>query len=111
MSLFSVFRRRANNQPVSGFCKKYKALRISIFVENTKQAQSKILTNELLPLIERIRTENLILTGWIEFLKNPYRISPPKLLKTDTDKPFSTKIYLNMKEYFDQFTLAEEAVL
>ncbi len=73
--------------------------------------QSKILTNELLPLIERIRTENLILTGWIEFLKNPYRISPPRLLKTDTDKPFSTKIYLNTKEYFGRFTLAEEAVL
>jgi hypothetical protein len=31
--------------------------------------QSKLLTNELLPLIERIRTESLILTGWIEFLK------------------------------------------
>jgi hypothetical protein len=73
--------------------------------------QSKILTNELLPLIERIRTENLILTGWIEFLKNPYKISPPKLLKTDSDKPFSTKIYLNTKEYFEQFTKAEEAVI
>jgi hypothetical protein len=73
--------------------------------------QSKILTNELLPLIERIRTENLILTGWIEFLKNPYKISSPKLLRTDTDKPFSTKIYLNTKEYFEQFTLAEEAVI
>jgi len=73
--------------------------------------QSKILTNELLPLIERIRTENLILTGWIEFLKQPYKIPPPKLLKTETDKPFSTKIYLNTKEYFEQFTQAEEAIL
>jgi len=73
--------------------------------------QSKLLTNELLPLIERIRTENLILTGWIEFLKNPYKISPPKLLRTDTGKPFSTKIYLNTKEYFEQFILAEEAVI
>jgi len=73
--------------------------------------QSKILTNELLPLIERIRTENLILTGWIEFLKNPYKVVPPKLLKTDTDKPFSTKIYLNTKEYFEQFTHAEEAII
>ncbi len=73
--------------------------------------QSKILTNELLPLIERIRTENLILTGWIEFLKNPYKIVPPKLLKTDTDKPYSSKIYLNTKEYFEQFTHAEEAII
>jgi hypothetical protein len=35
--------------------------------------QSKLLTNELLPLIERIRTESIILTGWIEFLKQPYK--------------------------------------
>ena len=73
--------------------------------------QSKILTNELLPLIERIRTENLILTGWIEFLKNPYKIVPPKFLKTDIDKPYSNKIYLNTKEYFEQFTHAEEATI
>lgn len=73
--------------------------------------QSKILTNELLPLIERIRTENLILTGWIEFLKNPYKVVPPKFLKTDTDKPYSDKIYLNTKEYFEQFTNAEEAII
>lgn len=73
--------------------------------------QSKILTNELLPLIERIRTENLILTGWIEFLKNPYKIIPPKLLKTDTDKPYSNKIYFNTKEYFEQFTHVEEAII
>lgn len=73
--------------------------------------QSKILTNELLPLIERIRTENLILTGWIEFLKNPYKVLLPKFLKTDMDKPYSTKIYLNTKEYFEQFTHAEEAII
>jgi hypothetical protein len=73
--------------------------------------QSKILTNELLPLIERIRTEKIILTGWIEFLKQPYKITSPQLLKTDTDKPFSAKIYLNTKEYFEQFTQAEEAVI
>ncbi|MFY8190006.1 MAG: hypothetical protein ACOVK9_03500, partial [Bacteroidia bacterium] len=35
--------------------------------------QSKLLSNELLPLIERIRTESIILTGWIEFLKAPQK--------------------------------------
>lgn len=73
--------------------------------------QSKILTNELLPLIERIRTENVILTGWIEFLKIPHKVVPPKLLKIDIDKPYSTKIYLNTKEYFEEFTMAEKAVI
>jgi hypothetical protein len=73
--------------------------------------QSKVLTNDLLPLIDRIRTESIILTGWIEFLKNPYKIIPPKFLKTDTDKPYSDKIYLNTKEYFEQFTLADNAIV
>lgn len=73
--------------------------------------QSKVLTNELLPLIERVRTENLILTGWIEFLKNPYKIEAPKLLKAEVDKPYSPEIYLNTKEYFEQFISFEEATI
>ncbi|HWY98232.1 MAG TPA: hypothetical protein VNY36_04005 [Bacteroidia bacterium] len=73
--------------------------------------QSKILTNELLPLIERIRTESLILTGWIEFLKNPYKVTPPRLLKTDKDSPYSNKIYLNSIEYFEQFMVADDAII
>ncbi len=73
--------------------------------------QSKILTNELLPLIERIRTESMILTGWIEFLKNPYKVTPPKFLKTDKDSPYSNKIYLNTIEYFEQFSVADEAII
>lgn len=73
--------------------------------------QSKLLTNELLPLIERIRTESLILTGWIEFLKNPYKIETPKILKIDSNKPFSNKIYLNTKEYFEQFMNPKQAII
>ena len=73
--------------------------------------QSKILTNELLPLIDRIRTENLILTGWIEFLKNPDSVTPPQLYKTNIEKPYSSKIYLNTKEYFEQFINPLEAFI
>jgi len=73
--------------------------------------QSKILTNELLPLIERIRTESQILTGWIEFLKNPYKVNPPRLLKTELDSPYSNKIYLNSFEYFEQFTVSDDAII
>jgi hypothetical protein len=73
--------------------------------------QSKILTNELLPLIERIKTESQILTGWIEFLKNPYKATPPNLFKTDRNNPYSEKIYLNTKEYFEQFISDDDAVI
>jgi hypothetical protein len=73
--------------------------------------QSKLLTNELLPLIERIRTESLILTGWIEFLRSSDKVSPPSLLKTRNDNPYSTRAYLNAKEYFEQFITQEDAVI
>jgi hypothetical protein len=69
--------------------------------------QSKILINELLPLIERIRTESLILSGWIKFLDNPYKVSPAMLLKPGKENPYSNQIYLNSKEYFEQFNKSD----
>jgi hypothetical protein len=73
--------------------------------------QSKILTNELLPLIERIRTESMILTGFIEFMKNPYRIKTPKLLKTTRSSLYSSSMYLNALEYVEQFLNQEDFYL
>lgn len=73
--------------------------------------QSKLLTNELLPLIERIRTESLIITGWIEFLQSHNKIQPPKLLKPQKDNPYSKRVYLNTKEYFEQFKVDEDAII
>ena len=71
----------------------------------------KAFINELLPLIERIKTESLILTGWIEFLKNPYRIDAPKLFKADRNNATSTKMYLNTKEYFELYQNVEDAYI
>lgn len=70
--------------------------------------QSKILSNELLPLIERIKTESQILSGMIFFLNNSYLIEPPNLLKTSRDNPYSKDIFLNTKEYFEQFQLIDD---
>ncbi|MBI3233581.1 MAG: hypothetical protein HYZ42_06000, partial [Bacteroidetes bacterium] len=66
--------------------------------------QSKIITTELLPLIDRIRTESMILTGWIEFLDNPEKYATPALLRPVRDFGYSNNIYLNTKEFFEQFT-------
>ena len=65
--------------------------------------QSKILTNELLPLIERIKTESIILTGWIEFLKKPEKYPVPEMIKSARNTTYSRSIYLNAREYFEQF--------
>ncbi len=73
--------------------------------------QSRILTNELLPLIERIKTESLIITGWIEFLNNPYKMEPPKLLKITRENTYSKDIYYSTKEYFEQFRQQENIVI
>jgi hypothetical protein len=74
--------------------------------------QSKILTNELLPLIERIRSESLILTGWIEFLKNPNRTKDvPFIPKSLRAYPYNDSMYFNAKEFVDQFMQSYEVYL
>lgn len=73
--------------------------------------QSKMLTNELLPLIERIRTESIILTGWIEFLKIPYKAPLPKVFKVERLYPYSNDMYMNAKEYLEQFAIDETIIL
>lgn len=74
-----------------------------IQVNDNLLRQSKILTNELLPLIERIRTESVILSGWITFLKNPYKQKVPKLLKRKEVHIYSGDTFFNAAEIFEQF--------
>jgi hypothetical protein len=66
--------------------------------------QAKILTNELLPLIERIRSESLILTGWIEFLKNPNKTKDvPFIPRTVRTYAFNNSMYFNALEYVNEY--------
>ena len=74
-----------------------------IQVNDNLLRQSKILTNELLPLIERIRTESIILTGWITYLKNPYKSKAPRLLKRKEISVYSKDTFYNASEIFEQF--------
>lgn len=73
--------------------------------------QSKILVNELLPLLERIRTESLILTGWIEFLRNPYKMDVPPLLKGSRTMTYAKDMLFKVKEFFEQFSNNEAVLL
>jgi hypothetical protein len=74
-----------------------------IQVNDNLLRQSKILTKELLPLIERIRTESIILTGWITYLKNPYKRKSPKILKRKEVSIYSKNTFFNAAELFEQF--------
>jgi len=77
--------------------------------------QSEILVNELIPLIERIKTENLILKGMYLYLSKGFwykKDSPQKeLLIKFRDNVFSKDFELSTKEYFEQFQLEEEVYI
>jgi len=73
--------------------------------------QSKILTNELLPLLERIRTESLILTGFIEFLRNPYKVETPPLMKGSRTMVYAKDMLFKVREFFEQFQQSDAVFL
>ena len=73
--------------------------------------QSKVLVNELLPLLERIRTESLILTGWIEFLRNPSRMDTPPLLKGSRTMVYAKDMLYKVREFFEQFSVNDYVTL
>ena len=73
--------------------------------------QSTILSNELLPLLDRIRTESEYLLGFHLYLTNMNcykRIKPPELFSTSRDNLYNPYIYENTKEYFEQFKNEED---
>ena len=76
--------------------------------------QSSILSNELLPLIDRIRTESEYLQGFHLYLTNGncYKgIKPPEVFNTTRDNLYNQFIYENTKEYFDQFKNEEDVFI
>lgn len=81
-----------------------------ILVNDELLRHSKILTHELMPLIERIKTESLILSGFIQFLKKPNKYDTPALLKDKRVYIYNKNVYFNTLEYFEQFYNQEDVV-
>lgn len=76
--------------------------------------QSRILSNDLLPLIERIKTESEYLQGFHIYLTNGncYKaIKPPKMFISSRDNPYSKYFYESTKLYFDRFKNEEEVII
>jgi len=76
--------------------------------------QSIILTNELLPLIDRIKTESEYLRGFHFYLINGncYKeIEPPKIFVPTRDNIYNRFVYENTKEYFEQFKHEDKIVV
>lgn len=81
-----------------------------ILVNDELLRHSKILTHELMPLIERIKTESLILSGFIQFLKKPNKYDTPPMLKDKRVYIYNKNVYFNTLEYFEQFYNQEDVV-
>jgi hypothetical protein len=93
------------------FEKLYHLLRQVVKDLNT---QSVILTNELLPLIERLKTENQYLRGFHHYLNNGncYKgIEPPRIFVSTRDHIYNRFVYENTKEYFEQFKNEAELII
>lgn len=76
--------------------------------------QSITLTNELLPLIERIKTESQYLRGFHFYLTNGncYKeIEPPRIFVPTRDNIYNRFVYENTKEYFEQFKHEDEIIV
>lgn len=76
--------------------------------------QSITLSNELLPLIERIKTANEYLSGFHYYLTNGrcYKgIEPPRIFVSTRDNVYNKFLYENTKEYFEQFKNEAEIIV
>jgi hypothetical protein len=76
--------------------------------------QSIILTNELLPLIDRIKTESEYLRGFHFYLINGncYKeVEPPKIFVPTRDNIYNKFVFENTKEYFEQFKHEDEIII
>ena len=77
-------------------------------------AQSIILSNELLPLIERIKTESQYLSGFHYYLTNGNcykQIEPPHVFVSTRLNIYNKFIYENTKAYFEQFKAEAEIIV
>lgn len=73
--------------------------------------QSRILSRELLPLIERLQTESEILSGWLFFLERPFRHEVPSFTTRSYRNFFGSSTGANVALFMEQFVQRAEAVI
>jgi len=73
--------------------------------------QLSYLVQTLLPLIHRIKTESQILSGFIEFMKNPTGYQPLLLFKVVDFNIYTRNANLNAKEIFEHLTSPQPVYL
>lgn len=66
--------------------------------------ENRLLINEVAPLLERIKTESQILTGFINFLAKPSRFSLPQTIdKKASSSAYNKNAYYNARDIWDGY--------
>ncbi len=109
----SLVREQANkdriNHPDFAIRSLYEKLYNQVISANVELVKnSKVLTKELLPLLERIKTESQILAGFMEFLKKPNYYDTPELLKRTRQATYDPDAYFAAKDIWDQLVKQDD---
>ncbi|NRB63943.1 MAG: hypothetical protein HRU40_13120 [Saprospiraceae bacterium] len=65
--------------------------------------QSRLITRELLPMIERLKRESETLNGWMYFLEKPFRRDTPRLAKRHSFSLLGHTIESEVQFFLEQF--------
>jgi len=73
--------------------------------------QSRIITRELLPLLERLQRESEVLNGWLFFLESPLLRPVPDFTKPSRYPTFSDQTESEVRFFLEQFANRQEGIL
>ena len=73
--------------------------------------KNRLLIDEVIPLLDRIKTESLILTGFINFLDNNKQYNVPNLIDRQRFNTYSNDSELDAKNVWEGYLLVEDEII
>ena len=80
-------------------------------VEREVQNNNRLLINEVGPLLERIKSESIVVAGFSKFLRNKKKYGVPKLLLKTNNKIYAKDAIWDAKDVWDGYYETEEDIL
>ena len=80
-------------------------------VEREVQNSNRLLINEVGPLLERIKSESIVVAGFSKFLRNKKKYSVPKLLLKTHNKIYAKDAIWDAKDVWDGYYEIQEDIL
>jgi len=116
MSIISNIREEANKERFENSDNILQKLYTKIYtsfgrVEREVQNNNRLLINEVGPLLERIKSESVLLLGFNNFLRNNSAYEVPKLLLKTNNKVYSKDAVWDAKEVWDGFYETQEDII